>query len=146
MRRTEQFAATGRIARTIAHEVRNPLTNIDLAAGQIRTELNNADESTNMLFEMINRNSKRINQLITELLNATRFVDLTYETVSINTLMDEVLELAGDRIELDHVVINKKYNKDMHDISVDPVKIKIAFLNIIINAIEAMQAGQKVLK
>jgi signal transduction histidine kinase len=146
MRRTEQFAATGRIARTIAHEVRNPLTNIDLATGQIRTEMNSADDNMNMLFDMINRNSKRINQLITELLNATRFVDLRYETISINTLLDEALELAKDRIELDHVTVHKNYNKKMPGVSVDPAKIKIAFLNIIVNAIEAMKPGNKSLR
>src|ERR1700749_836085 len=83
MRHTEKFAATGRIARTIAHEVRNPLTNIDLAVSQLKTDISDPDENAAMLFDMINRNSKRINQLITELLNTTRFLDLTFENVSI---------------------------------------------------------------
>src|SRR5205807_9826943 len=78
MRRSEKFAATGRIARTIAHEVRNPLTNIDLAVSQLKTEVRDMDENSNMLFDMVNRNSKRINQLITELLNATKAIDLNF--------------------------------------------------------------------
>ena len=43
LRSIEKFAATGRIARTIAHEVRNPLTNISLAAEQLK-EITNQDE------------------------------------------------------------------------------------------------------
>ncbi len=147
MRRTEQFAATGRIARTIAHEVRNPLTNIDLAAGQIKTELPTTDENVNMLFDMISRNSKRINQLITELLNATRFADLRFENVSVNALLEETLELAQDRINLYRIIVEKNFTKDICPISVDPAKIKIAFLNIILNAIEAMEVkNQRILK
>lgn len=50
IRSIEKFAATGRIARTIAHEVRNPLTNIDLAVDQLQTEVVvQPDESSTML-------------------------------------------------------------------------------------------------
>jgi len=145
MRHTEKFAATGRIARTIAHEVRNPLTNIDLAVSQLKTDIADPDENTTMLFDMINRNSKRINQLITELLNTTRFLDLSFENISINLMLDEALELAKDRIELNHIQIQKRYSDHMCDIAVDQEKIKIAFLNIIVNAIEAMEPDKGVL-
>ncbi|HQW44585.1 MAG TPA: CHASE3 domain-containing protein, partial [Chitinophagaceae bacterium] len=77
IRSIEKFAATGRIARTIAHEVRNPLTNIDLAVDQLQTEVVvQPDESSTMLFDIIKRNSNRINQLISDLLNSTKFSEL----------------------------------------------------------------------
>jgi signal transduction histidine kinase len=145
MKRSEKFAATGRIARTIAHEVRNPLTNIDLAISQIKNDTA-ADESNNMLFSMVERNSKRINQLISELLSATRFAELSYVSISINTLLDESLEMALDRIELNQIKVIKKYGSNICDISVDPEKIRIAFLNIIVNAIEAMEPGKGILE
>lgn len=146
MRHTEKFAATGRIARTIAHEVRNPLTNIDLAVSQLKTDINNLDENSTMLFDMIIRNSKRINQLITELLNTTRFLDLNFENVSVNALLDEALDLAKDRIELNHVRIEKNYSDDLQYIAVDQSRIKIAFLNLIVNAIEAMEPDKGILQ
>ena len=146
MRNREQFAATGRIARTIAHEVRNPLTNIDLAVSQLKTEVTSMDENSAMLFDMVNRNSKRINQLITELLNATRFADLNYQPAVINDILDETLELANDRIALNHITIEKKYEQNIGKILVDKEKIKIAFLNIIVNAAEAMDSGDGFLK
>ena len=139
IRRLEKFAATGRIARSIAHEVRNPLTNIDLAIGQIRSEMSEESESFTMLFNMVNRNSKRINQLITELLNATRFVELNYQPISINKLLDEALELAKDRIILAHIEIKKNYAQNILDVAIDAEKVKIAFLNIIVNAVEALK-------
>jgi signal transduction histidine kinase len=140
IRREEKFASTGRIARIIAHEVRNPLTNIDLAVAQIKEEMKNESGDVDFLFEMVNRNSNRINQLITELLNATRFTDLAFNKISINKVLDEALLLAADRIELNKIKVVKRYSANIPDISIDAAKIKIAFLNLIINAIEAMKA------
>jgi signal transduction histidine kinase len=139
MRRLEKFAATGRIARNIAHEVRNPLTNIDLAIGQIKSEMPDTDESFSILFDMVKRNSKRINQLITELLNATRFSELNYQPMYINTLLDGALDLAKDRIELKQITVSKNYALSLNTISCDKEKLTTALLNIIVNAAEAME-------
>lgn len=146
MRLDEKFAATGRIARNIAHEVRNPLTNIDLAIGQIQSEIPDLEENFSVLFDMVNRNSRRINQLITELLNATRFAELNYQPVSINLIIDEALELAKDRIALTHIKIEKNYSIDICDIPADKEKVKIAFLNMIVNAVEAIEGEGGILK
>lgn len=139
MRSQEKFAATGRIARTIAHEVRNPLTNINLAAEQLKGELSNATDNSDMLFEMIARNSQRINQLISDLLNSTKFSDLNYEKLSVNDLVNEALKEAKDRMALSNTTVVKKMTDKTCKISVDKEKMKIAILNIIINALEALE-------
>jgi signal transduction histidine kinase len=143
---SEKFAATGRIARTIAHEVRNPLTNINLAVSQIKEDLPALDEGSNMLFDMVTRNSERINLLISDLLNATRFEELRYEAVSINTLLNEALDIVKDRLELNQIKVQKKYSDDICNIQADAVKIKIAFVNIMVNSIEAMEPGKGLLQ
>lgn len=143
---SEKFAATGRIARTIAHEVRNPLTNINLAVSQIKEDLPQLDESSIMLFDMVTRNSERINLLISDLLNATRFEELSPQEVSINTLLDEALDTVEDRLQLNQIEVQKKYSTDICDILADAGKIKIAFVNIMVNAIEAMKPGQGLLQ
>ncbi|CAN5323734.1 hypothetical protein BH09BAC2_BH09BAC2_06970 [soil metagenome] len=141
LKNIEKFALTGRISRTIAHEVRNPLTNINLAIEQLKSELppNNEYE---MLLEMVSRNANRINSLITDLLNSTKTNLLTFEFKNISDLLDETLEFAQDRIELKNIKVVKNYMQHGCMLNVDPEKIKIAFLNIIINAIEAMKAGE----
>ena len=145
LRATEKFASTGRIARTIAHEVRNPLTNINLAAEQLK-ESNPHSEENAMLLDMVKRNGLRINQLISDLLNATKFSELKIEKKSLNKIIDQALELAEDRISLNQIKIEKHFANDICDIVVDEEKIKIAFLNIIVNALEAMETGKGVLK
>lgn len=143
----EKFAATGRIARTIAHEVRNPLTNINLAVEQLQTELDGyRPKNGEHMLEMISRNSDRINLLITDLLNSTKFTDLVYSTVSVNDLLDDTLELARDRIQLKNIAVVKNYAAAIRTIAVDVERIKIAFLNIIVNAVEAMEPGKGVLR
>ena len=136
LRRLEKYAVTGRIARVIAHEVRNPLTNINLACEQLKSELE--DESNSMLFKMIARNSDRINQLVTDLLATTRMAELTFSDESLNEVIDESIELANDRINLNHIKVVKNYEQNLPYVSLDKEKMKIAFLNIIVNAIEAM--------
>jgi signal transduction histidine kinase len=134
----EKFTATGRIARTIAHEVRNPLTNISLAAEQLEESLPATKEST-VLLEMISRNASRINQLVSELLNATRFAILEFRDTDITGLVEATLEMARDRINLNNVKVEKHYFPDHILVSVDAEKMKLALLNIIVNAIEAME-------
>ncbi|MEO7801610.1 MAG: ATP-binding protein [Ginsengibacter sp.] len=134
----EKFAATGRISRTIAHEVRNPLTNINLATEHLHTEFEGNPE-TDLLLDMITRNANRINQMISELLNSTKATQLAISSVSINDLIDNSLQFAKDRIELNGIKVMKDYSDDLCKIEVDEEKLQIAFLNIIVNAIEAME-------
>ncbi|TKK71556.1 GHKL domain-containing protein [Ilyomonas limi] len=144
LRSIEKFAATGRIARTIAHEVRNPLTNINLATEQLQEEVPRNDE-TELLMRMIDRNTARINQLITDLLNSTKFAQLIFTKASLHYVLDEALNMAKDRIELKNVNVNKQYGDSLPDVNVDVEKMKIAFLNLIMNAIEAMEEGKGIL-
>jgi len=140
----EKFTATGRVARTIAHEVRNPLTNISLAAEQLQ-ELTIQNNESSMLLDMISRNSIRINQLVSDLLNATKVIELNIQPVNINKILDDTLEMAADRLDLSQVKVQKDYATDVCDVLVDEKKIKIAFLNIIVNAIEAMEKSKGIL-
>jgi signal transduction histidine kinase len=139
----EKFAASGRIARQMAHEIRNPLTNIGLACEQLRTDANN--DNGVIFFDIIDRNAKRINQLVSDLLNSTRFTQLQVEDININVLINEVLENANDRLELKSIQLQKNFGDGIPKVSVDKERMKIALLNIIVNAIEAMDAEKGIL-
>jgi signal transduction histidine kinase len=138
LRSLEKYAVTGRIARTIAHEVRNPLTNINLSIEQLRSEVPES-ETTNLFFDMVVRNSERINHLVSDLLNTTRVADLNFVKTSINNVLDGSINFASDRIELKQIKVVKNYDPEICDVFVDIQKIEVAFLNIIVNAIEAME-------
>jgi signal transduction histidine kinase len=140
LRRLEKYVVTGRIARVMAHEVRNPLTNINLACEQLRAETETEDSQ--IFFTMIKRNSERINQLVSDLLATTR-AELSFSPASINEILDDSLYLALDRIQLNQINVEKHFDADICSIPVDAEKLKIAFLNLIVNAIEAMDNNGK---
>lgn len=147
MRSTEKFAATGRVARTIAHEIRNPLTNINLAVEQLQSELGgHSARSAELLLGMIHRNSDRINLMITELLNSTKFADLCYQEIPVTILLEQTLELVKDRIRLDRITVVRNFGEPECLVSVDVQRMRIALLNIIVNALEAMEPGHGVLE
>lgn len=139
LRGNEKFSATGRVARTIAHEIRNPLTNINLACAHLSTDPELQKYAG--LLEVIKGNSDRINQMITDLLNSTRFLELNFSRVSINELLDETLDAARDSLQLKKITTVKDYAQNICDVWVDKEKLKIAIFNIIINAIDAMDEG-----
>ena len=131
----ENFASAGRMARMIAHEVRNPLTNIGLANDQLKDAVEINEENT-MLMGMIKRNGERINNLIGELLDATKFIELNCCPLFINSLLDEVLIELNRKAVLQHIDVQKNYSPFLGKILVDEIKIKTALYNLIVNAAE----------
>lgn len=145
----KKFSSTGRIARLLAHEVKNPLTTILLSADQLQMELpESVLAESGDLIDVIRRNCDRINHLVTQLLDSTRFTELDSKSHSINTLLDAALEHVQDRIELKGISIIKNYQADICDVQVDGEKVKIALINLIVNAIEAMndKTGKLILR
>jgi len=136
--RAEKLGMTGRLARSIAHEVRNPLTNINLSLEQMMEDLKE-DEDAVMYSGIIKRNSDRINNLITELLNSAKPTSLEMDSVNIDEMLPKVIELAADRIKLQNISLKTEFNCNNTTANIDEEQMKIALLNIIINAIEAMK-------
>lgn len=145
LRNMEKLAVSGRIARTIAHEVRNPLTNVNLSVEQLRNELGNAAEPFQLYFDIIIRNCERINQLITELLNSAKPATLQHEAATLNDIVNGTIALAHDRINLKHIKLVESL-KSKSKLNADKGKMQTALLNIIINAVEAMEEEKGVLE
>lgn len=134
----EKLAATGRLVRTLAHEVRNPLNNINLSIEQLIQQAN--DDDSKLYLEIVRRNGKRIGDLITELLNSSRpSTQVSLQKISLQSVMDEAIAAAVDRMTLKRIDLQVSYPEKDCCALLDTEKIKLAFLNIIINAIEAME-------
>ena len=138
----ERLSMTGKLARTIAHEVRNPLTNLNLALEHLRDEMPKDNEAVQLYSEIIERNAKRIDTLITEMLNSSKPKDLNLELADVTDILNDTILLATDSINLHQIKLEKNYAKSLPRILVDREKLKIAFLNIIVNAVDAMERGK----
>ena len=136
----EKLGVAGRLVRTLAHEVRNPLNNISLAAQQLVYDV--PEDPSQLYLDIIKRNSKRIGDLIVELLDSSRPADIMLDRSDLCAILDDAVGAAVDRITLKKIKLQVKYPGSPAFIMADPSKLKIAFLNIIINAVEAME-GEK---
>lgn len=137
VQRLEKLSLSSRMARIIAHEVRNPLTNINLALGEL-TELSSGNEEVTLYHDLVKRNAKRIADLIDQLLNSTRPNELQLVNINLKEVAEAAFEACADRLSLMNVTLHKDYPSSPVTLRCDPEKLKIAFVNIIINAVEAM--------
>ena len=127
-----------------AHEIRNPLTNINLAVFMLRAqkEVGNIDKYV----DIINRSSVRINEIVNDFLQSSRNDAAKRDHISIDQLLDEILEIEKDRLILKNISVKKFYTTFDRELLLDKPKITIALLNIIVNAIEAMPSENGELK
>jgi PAS domain S-box-containing protein len=134
---TEKLAAAGRLVRTLAHEVRNPLNNISLSADQLIQEIK--EEDSQLYLDVIRRNSARISTIITELLNSSRPSEIDLSSTSLQELLQEVVDQAADSMQLKSVKLLVDFPESSLNVLADRSKLKIAFMNLVVNAIEAME-------
>ena len=139
LREVEDLSKMGRLARAMAHEIRNPLTNIVLSNKQLENKADPNDKTTGMLHEIISRNSNRIEELVSELLESARPKQVSLQTVDIRQLIREVEGLFRDRAKLKNVSYRFDFRIGKPKFKADPEQLPLALLNIITNGIEAME-------
>lgn len=142
----ERLSLSGKIARTIAHEIRNPLTNLTLALDQLRSEISSTNDSATVYTGIIERNVNRIEQLMTEMLNSSQPKKLNLKLTAVGELLTDTLKQAHNRIQLNGMQLFTTYEKELPLILIDKEKIQVALLNIVINALEAMEPGKGILR
>ncbi len=138
--RSEKLAYTGRIAASIAHEIRNPLTNVSMSIQQLKKGNKITQEGFKHI-KIVERNIERINYLITELLNCARPAKLNLQPYHIHKVVNEVLESYKTKIDLQRIKVIKNFCSKLPVLKIDKEQIERAFLNLISNAIEAMPRG-----
>jgi len=140
--RSEKLAFTGRIAASIAHEIRNPLTNVSMSLQQLSKGFKPGHPHVKHI-DIVNRNLGRVNYLITELLNCARPPKLKLVEFDIHKAIRNVLDNAKPKIKSQKIEVIRRFTANPFIIKIDKTYIERVFLNLIINAIEAMPKGSK---
>jgi signal transduction histidine kinase len=133
----EKIAVTERIAKSLANEIRNPLSNINLSIEQLKLDVQSEDESVNLYINIIQTNFERINLLITDFINSTQSLELNIQPRALNMLIDESVERIKLEIDKSKVVLYKEFNQTDLLVDVDSERIVSTFYNILSNAIGA---------
>lgn len=142
--KSKKIAMTYRLARTMAHEIRNPLTNVNLAVDQLKEE-SGGDEDFEMYFEIIQRCTKRIDGILSQLLSSSAKQVFKRSTFDVVALLKQVVSAIKDRSSLEGVTIEAKYDVKEAQIDGDKEKLKIAFTNLLTNALESMDKESKMI-
>ncbi len=133
----EQLAAVGELAAAIAHEVRNPLAIItNAASGLRRPNLTDSDRET--LLSIVDEESERLNELVTELLRFARPVEAARAPTSLQDICEKARAAVPDGYE---VHVERTVNADLEAIWVDPGLFRLAIDNLMANAVQAMPDG-----
>ncbi|MEI7752506.1 MAG: PAS domain S-box protein, partial [Candidatus Omnitrophota bacterium] len=140
--RSEKLAYTGRIAASIAHEIRNPLTNVSLSVGQLKKSGRIKPEGL-VHGEIIERNVARINFLITELLNCARPAKLNPQPYDIHQVIQDALTTEKGKISSQKVKVVKRLIAHPSILRIDKEHMGRVLLNLIENAVDAMPDGGK---
>lgn len=143
----DRFALTGQLMRTVAHEVRNPLTNIGLAMEQIAEEAKaqNAFAGSETFFSIIDRNLKRIGELIKGMLESTRKRELHLGAVQLRSVIEEVEAAVRDRMLLKNMRFVIDVPANLPAVMLDQDLMVLALTNLAVNAIEAMEPAKGIL-
>jgi len=139
----EKLASIGRMAATIAHEIRNPLTSVKLNIQKIAEEEGFA-ETVKPHLDLSLEGIDQIERFIKELLNFTRVQELSLEKWPIDQIVDESLKVVRDVLAQKKIVVEKACTDGLPAVLADADKLRQVFLNVLRNAHEALGPGGKI--
>lgn len=148
-----KLATIGELAAGIAHEINNPVAIMVEEAGWIEDlleeedlkESKNLDEFTRAL-RQINTQGKRCKEITHKLLSFARKTDSTINDVQINDSIREIVSLTAQMARYNNVIIETKFNDGIPYIRISPSELQQVILNLINNAIDAMEKSGGTIK
>jgi nitrogen fixation/metabolism regulation signal transduction histidine kinase len=140
----ERSTAIGRLASAVAHEIRNPLNFISLSMDHVREKLHPDDTARRENFDRIIGNVKgeisRLNRLVNDFLSFGRPMRLDRRVCAIGDILREVAALVDHKARDQGISLELEL-EELPDTLADPELLKTCFLNLMINAVDAMPSG-----
>lgn len=135
--RNRTLSTVGQLTAQVAHEIYNPLGAIKLNVDLLEMQLGDEDSDVKHTVARLKRGLEHLTTIVMDLRYVTRPREPERQPTEMNGLLDEVIELAGDRLERSRVVIKRVYDKAKLLGDYDPLQLRKVFLNLLINAVEA---------
>ncbi len=142
MTEMERLAAAGQTAAQFAHEVGTPLNLISGHVQLLQTAVEKESKEANRL-QTISTQIERIEQIVREMLDRTRFGVSEHVPLNLNDLLQKIFDAIEPTLDESKVELTTKLDKDLPPISGDANRLQQVFLNLVNNALDAMPTGGK---
>ena len=139
---SQKLAAVGQLSAGIAHEVRNPLSSIKMSL-QILEKRMQPEGNDSKRFKIAKREVEHLEKLVNDILLYARPSEPQKRPSDIRNILDHALAMAEKSVSDKHARVEMNLAKDLPLLNVDPAMLEQVFLNIYLNAIDAMEEGGK---
>jgi len=143
----DKMASLGKLSASVAHEIKNPLTGILNFVTLMQSMLDEKTLSQEELVEirhylaMVHGETSRVSRTVANLLAFSRKTKLDFERLDLNGVVAEMLALVGYQMRLQGIAMERRLASDLLPVLADKGQMKQIFLNLFINAQEAMPQG-----
>ncbi|MFQ5770737.1 MAG: ATP-binding protein, partial [bacterium] len=146
LKRNERLQTLGKLASVLSHEIRNPLNSMVINMQILKREFSKQKvnkERVEKFYGILATEIKRVDQLVTDFLLIARPPKLQRTKVVLNKVLDEVLVMQIADSLKKGIRVERVYDNAPIEANVDVAKIRQVFLNLLLNAIQAMPGGGK---
>jgi signal transduction histidine kinase len=140
LRQSEKLATVGQLASGLAHEIGTPLNIISGRVQLAKRRLEDREETQKNL-DIILFQAKRITKIIQQLLGFVRKKKPEQKTLNITSLLGTTLDFLDHQIQGQEVKVVEEIQESLPPVIGDPDQLQQVFLNLILNAIQAMPDG-----
>ena len=141
---TQKLAALGKLTSGVAHEIKNPLNAMVIHVALLRERLSRASPETQASLDTLEREIRRLDQVIQGFLRFTRPEDLQLTSIPLRELFDQVERLVSAEAKANGIEIATEVAEDLPPVYGDRELLQQVFLNLVRNAEEAMPGGGRV--
>ncbi|MCU0614442.1 MAG: ATP-binding protein [Desulfobacterales bacterium] len=141
--RAQRLSSLGEMVAGVSHEIRNPLGIIRSSAGLLKKKMEKLDPA-NTIPEIIVEESERLNNIITDFLNFARPREPNLSACKVEEIIDKNITYLANQLTENRYKVDKRLGDNLPEIMADSEMLYQAFLNIFINAMQAMPDGGKI--
>jgi signal transduction histidine kinase len=140
-----RLAAISRLTAGVAHEIKNPLNSIALHVEVLRARLDDADPEAERELAVISNEISRLDRVVKAFLDFNRPVDMKFSEVDAGDLVAEITALTGPEAARRGIEIELRQSSGPLMLRADRDLLKQAILNVVVNGVDAMNAGGRLL-
>ncbi|HKX33061.1 MAG TPA: ATP-binding protein [Blastocatellia bacterium] len=140
LQQSDKLSSIGLLAAGVAHEVNTPLTGISSYSQMLMRQIPESDPR-HQLLEKIYRQTSRASSIVNNLLNFSRVSDSRFAQIDLNRVIDDTIQLLEAQLRNTRIEVTRHYAEDLPQAPGNAPKLQQVFMNLILNARDAMPEG-----